>query len=178
MQTLTTLSSFNGTDGSTPYGSLTLSGSTLYGMTYAGGTYTSGTVFSIPTTGGTPTVLDSLNYTDGTVGGFPHGSLTLSGSTLYGVTNTGAGYGYGGVFSIPTSGGSPTVLTSFHIGTTGDSPTALRRSAPMARRCMDEHAPAHRLEVMAASSASRPPVALRRSWQLSTAPMVSIPNQA
>ena len=84
--TLTTLLSFNGTNGESPSGSLTLSadGSTLYGMTYDGGANDDGTIFSIPVTGGTPTILFSFN---GTNGEDPDGSLTLSGSTLYGMTD-------------------------------------------------------------------------------------------
>ena len=54
-QTLTTLTSFNGTNGQEPYfGSLTLSGSTLYGMTPLGGANGDGTVFSIPVTAARP----------------------------------------------------------------------------------------------------------------------------
>jgi len=37
----------NSTSGSTPYGSLTLSGNTLYGMTSSGGGYDNGTIFRI-----------------------------------------------------------------------------------------------------------------------------------
>ncbi|HTU25864.1 MAG TPA: hypothetical protein VMF30_10730, partial [Pirellulales bacterium] len=72
-QTLTTLASFNGTNGATPTGDLTLSGSTLYGTTSLGGQYSQGTVFSISTTGGTPT--DLVNFAGG-YGEKPYGSLT------------------------------------------------------------------------------------------------------
>ena len=102
---------FDGTDGEGPRGSLTLSGSTFYGMTESGGAYSDGTVFSIPVTGGTPTVLASFN---GTNGAQPWGDLTLSGSTLYGMTETGGVYNDGTIFSIPASGGTPTVLLSFN----------------------------------------------------------------
>jgi uncharacterized repeat protein (TIGR03803 family) len=44
---LTTLASFNSTDGANPAASLILSGSTLYGTTLSGGTNGDGTVFSI-----------------------------------------------------------------------------------------------------------------------------------
>jgi uncharacterized repeat protein (TIGR03803 family) len=118
----TTLLSFDGTNGSEPYGGLTLSadGSTLYGMTTFGGTDSAGTIFSIPVTGGTPTVLASF---DGTNGGEPYGSLTLStdGSTLYGMTAFGGQYGEGAIFSIPVTGGTPTTLASFN-GTDGEEP--------------------------------------------------------
>ena len=114
-----TLSSFNGTVGGVPFGSLTLSGSTLYGMTSSGGEFGDGTIFSVPVTGGTPTVLASFNGTDGNQ---PLGSLTLSGSTLYGMTTLGGIYSQGNIFSIPVTGGTPTNLHSFD-GTDGDSPS-------------------------------------------------------
>ena len=47
-QTLTTLASFNGSNGETPEAGLTLSGNTLYGTTEYGGTNNDGTVFSVP----------------------------------------------------------------------------------------------------------------------------------
>ena len=40
----------------------------------------------------------------------PDAGLTLVGSTLYGTTYSGGANGYGTVFSIATSGGSPTTL--------------------------------------------------------------------
>ena len=54
-QTLTTLCSFNGSNGEGPRAGLTLIGNTLYGTTNGGGT-----VFSIPVSGGTPTVIASV----------------------------------------------------------------------------------------------------------------------
>ena len=57
-----------------PWGSLTLSGSTLYGMTEYGGANKEGTIFSVPVTGGTPTILFSF---DGTNGSHPRGGLTF-----------------------------------------------------------------------------------------------------
>ena len=119
--TPTLLASFNGTDGGIPQSDLTLSGSTLYGTNYGGGTstpYTYGTVFSVPVTGGTPTALASFNFTDGSE---PKSGLTLSGSTLYGTTSYGGGQaiGHGTVFSVPVTGGTPTVLASFN-GTNGE----------------------------------------------------------
>ena len=74
-QTLTSLLSFNGTDGQTPAGALTLSGSTLYGTTTFGGANGVGEVYSVGVTGGTPTVLWSFN--SGNAGTNPAGGLTL-----------------------------------------------------------------------------------------------------
>jgi len=81
--TITTLATFNGANGIYP-GELTLSGSTLYGISGKGGAHGYGVVFSVPTTGGTPTVLASF---DGHNGAGPQGGLTLIGSTLFGTTS-------------------------------------------------------------------------------------------
>ena len=54
MAQLTVLHNFTGgADGSSPDGSLTLSGTTLYGLTNRGGSVNGGVAFSIPKTGGT-----------------------------------------------------------------------------------------------------------------------------
>ncbi len=119
---LANIGGFNGADGLTPYGSLTLSadGSTFYGMSSDGGANGEGTIFSIPVTGATPSTLLSF---DGTDGAYPTGDLTLSadGSTLYGTTQYGGANNEGTVFSIPVTGGTPTVLLSFD-GANGANP--------------------------------------------------------
>ena len=110
----TVLASFDGSNGRYPAGGLTISGNNLYGTTYYGGTIAGGmcgVVFSVPVTGGSPTVLASF---DGSNGQWPEADLTLSGNILYGTTNEGGANGYGTVFSVPVTGGSPTVLTSFN----------------------------------------------------------------
>ena len=66
-QTLTTLCSFNGTNGEYPRPGLTLVGSTLYGTTELGGLNGDGTVFSIATSGGSPTTLCSFNGSNGEI---------------------------------------------------------------------------------------------------------------
>jgi uncharacterized repeat protein (TIGR03803 family) len=102
---ITTLATPGATSG------LTLSGGLLYGTTNSGGTYNDGTVFSVPITGGKPTVLASFNGTDGND---PLGSsVTISGGTLYGTTGEGGTQNYGTVYSLPITGGTPTVLASF-----------------------------------------------------------------
>ncbi len=79
---------------------MTLSGNTLYGTTESGGANDYGTVFSVPLSGGSPTVLASFSNI-----AFPEAGLTLSGNTLYGTTNGGGTYGdYGTVFSVPVRG--------------------------------------------------------------------------
>ena len=49
-----------------------------------GGANGDGTVFSVPLSGGSPTVLASFN---GSNGEYPEAGLTLSGNTLYGTTS-------------------------------------------------------------------------------------------
>jgi uncharacterized repeat protein (TIGR03803 family) len=120
--TPTVLASFNGTDGANPQAGVILSGSTLYGTTgdsYAD--YEDGAVFSVPVTGGTPTVLAVF---DGTGESSPQAGVVVSGSTLYGTAEYGGADGEGEVFSLPTTGGTPTALASFN-GTNGDAPGGL-----------------------------------------------------
>jgi uncharacterized repeat protein (TIGR03803 family) len=112
--TPTVLASFDdGPDGESPEASLILFGSTLYGTTNLGGAADNGEVFSVPTAGGTPTVLTSFN--DDQDGSLPAAGVLLSGSTLYGTTfYGGSGNNDGEVFSVPITGGLPTVLASFN----------------------------------------------------------------
>ncbi len=125
-QTLTTLASFNGSNGEWPKAGVTLNGKTLYGTTQEGGNLSlngglgDGVVFSLPLSGGSPTVLASFN---GGNGQYPYGGLTLSGNTLYSTTVWGGANDDGAVFSLPLSGGSPTALASFN-GSNGETPEA------------------------------------------------------
>jgi len=94
---------FDGTNsGSNPQGSLILSGSSLYGLTKQGGAYGYGVIFQINTDGsGYTKILDFDNTNNG---GNPEGSLIISGSTLYGMTEQGGAIGYGVIFQINTDG--------------------------------------------------------------------------
>ncbi|MGA2223924.1 MAG: choice-of-anchor tandem repeat GloVer-containing protein [Syntrophobacteraceae bacterium] len=110
----TTLHSFRFSDGASPRGSLTLSGSTLYGMTLQGGAASSGTIFKINTDGTGYQILHSFG--NGTDGGGPYGSLTLSGTTLYGMS-------IDTIFKINTDGTGYQILHSFgSIANDGASP--------------------------------------------------------
>jgi uncharacterized repeat protein (TIGR03803 family) len=115
----TTLATFDGGNGIGPYGTLIAVGSTLYGTTASGGASDDGTVFSLPITGGNPTTLATFSGSNGWV---PFAGLTVVGSTLYGTTEYGGdlslddGMGYGTVFSVPITGGSPTTLATFDYG--------------------------------------------------------------
>jgi uncharacterized repeat protein (TIGR03803 family) len=109
-------------DGRRPYGSLTLSGSTLYGMTQIGGSNDTGALFSMNTDGSGFSLLHS--FTGGASdGAYPNDSLTLSGSKLYGMTNSGGSYGTGTLFSMNTDGSGYSLLHSFTGGASdGGSP--------------------------------------------------------
>ena len=99
-------------DGKHPCGNLTLNGSTLYGMTPNGGDSNIGTLFSIGTDGTGFSLLHEFAG-GGDDGAWPHGSLTLSGSTLYGTTLVGGNSGRGTVFSIGTDGTGFSLLHEF-----------------------------------------------------------------
>jgi uncharacterized repeat protein (TIGR03803 family) len=124
---MTDLHDFSLSDGAFPrLTSLVLSGTVLYGMTQGDNYYTSGTIFSYDTAASTFGLLyvfpvvsnDNAN---------PWGSLTISGSTLYGMTYSDGSNGEGTIFSIPTSAtaspapapASPTIATV--VGSSGGS---------------------------------------------------------
>ncbi|MGA2853702.1 MAG: choice-of-anchor tandem repeat GloVer-containing protein [Verrucomicrobiota bacterium] len=125
-QTVETLCSFNGTNGSFPDAALTLGNDgNFYGTTWNGGSSGYGTVFKV-TTNGTLTKLVSFA---GTYGADPAAALTLGndgnfyGTTEYGGNiNLNGGVGYGTVFKLTTNG-TLTTLVYFN-GTNGSSPNA------------------------------------------------------
>ena len=100
-------------DGGDPYGSLTLNGTNLYGMTSGGfGSSGSGTIFRINTDGSGYTNLHSFGSVPND-GGTPYGSLTLVGSTLYGMTWKGGSSNEGTIFEINTDDTGYITLHSF-----------------------------------------------------------------
>jgi uncharacterized repeat protein (TIGR03803 family) len=124
------LVSFSGTggaaSGSYAAGGLTLSGTTFYGMTAGGGANGRGNVFSVGIDKTNFQNLLSFTGTGGAVPGFlPYGDLTLSGTTLYGMTYEGGAFGgafggYGTVFSVGTNGANYQNLLMF-TGTGGSA---------------------------------------------------------
>jgi uncharacterized repeat protein (TIGR03803 family) len=88
---------FIAAEGMQPRGSLILSGSTLFGMTHGDGSSSYGTVFQMQTdgTGFTPLHTFVGGMDDGR---YPEGSLILSDSVLYGMTNKGGDSDFGVVF--------------------------------------------------------------------------------
>lgn len=102
-------------DGTSPRGSLTLSGSTLYGCcAYGGAPYiqVGGAVFKINSDGSGYQVLYSFG--PGDVQGHPYGAPVISGSRLYGMTSS-EGTGLNGeIFAMNTGGPNvPQVLHQF-----------------------------------------------------------------
>lgn len=102
---------FTGSNGSYPYSSLTMDGTTLFGTTSEGGSNNLGVIFKINTDG---TNFSRIYNFDGVSNGaWPMGSLTLSNSKLFGITNWG-GSNYGGIlYRINTDGDKYTILHDF-----------------------------------------------------------------
>jgi uncharacterized repeat protein (TIGR03803 family) len=109
-------------DGAVPYlASLTNSGQTLYGMTYGGGSGNTGTVFKMDADGSGFQVLHS--FVGGHDGLSPNGSLIVSGSVLYGMTESGGTAGKGVVFRMNVDGTGYEIMHTFTGGASdGASP--------------------------------------------------------
>jgi CSLREA domain-containing protein len=118
--TVTTLATFNGTNGSFPEATLTLDASgNLFGTTEGGGTYGDGTVFEIQAGTTTITTLASFN---GTTGNSPTTPVTLDSSgNIFGVSDEGSASNLGTAFEIKAGTNAITVLANFS-STTGDYP--------------------------------------------------------
>jgi uncharacterized repeat protein (TIGR03803 family) len=86
-------------------------------MTSDGGSNNAGTIFQIGTDGSDFGILHSFGGSGN--GAFPYGSLTLFGSTLYGMTSSGGSSGLGTIFQIGTDGSGFGILHSF-LGGSGD----------------------------------------------------------
>jgi len=110
--TLTTLHSFDGTDGSYPFSGLVQAGNMIfYGTTNGGGSNNYGTVFKV-TSEGTFTTLHTFDSGDG---GYPYaGLLQATNGNFYGTTEVGGANGFGTIFEI-TSSGTLTTLYSFNV---------------------------------------------------------------
>jgi len=126
--TLTTLHSFDGTDGAVPGGAVQATNGIFYGTTTAGGASSAcgangcGTIFKI-TTDGALTTLHDFDFADGS---HPNAVMQATDGNFYGTAWTGGAstacgsYGCGTVFKI-TAGGTLTTLHSFDV-TDGSGP--------------------------------------------------------
>jgi uncharacterized repeat protein (TIGR03803 family) len=111
-------------DGATPdHGGLVQVGKTLYGLTTEGGKQNDGVLFSIDTSGKHFQILHTFSGGKDDGSG-PHGSLTLVGSTLYGMTSDGGKHNDGTIFQIDTSGLGYQTIYSF-AGPTSDGKNGL-----------------------------------------------------
>lgn len=109
---LTTLHSFNGTDGTAPQGGVIEVNGLFYGTTSAGGTEGDGTVFEMTTAGVVATLHYFVGKSEGD-GSSPYGWMVqASNGNLYGTTLYGGKNGLGSVFEI-TLAGKLTTLHSF-----------------------------------------------------------------
>jgi uncharacterized repeat protein (TIGR03803 family) len=106
-------------DGQHPsFSSVAVSGTAVYGVTPTGGAFGFGTVFSMNSDGSAYTLLRSFNAATGDAWD-PVGSLTLSGSTVYGMTRQGGG-GAGTIFKMNTDGTGFNIMHVFTGQPTGD----------------------------------------------------------
>src|SRR5262249_27533773 len=112
--TITTLASFNGSNGANPLGVLIFdSAGNLYGTTNLGGAANDGTVFELAAGSGTITTLATFT---GTNGANPQAGLLMDGSgNLYGTTRNGGAYNDGTVFKVAPGSGVITTLASFSV---------------------------------------------------------------
>ena len=120
-RTITTLASFNGTNGDRPESDLVLDAhGNLFGTTQFGGANGQGTVFKLAAGSNTITTLASFH---GTNGDQPTGSLVRDAhGNLFGATAFGGANGQGTVFKLAAGSNTITTLASFN-GTNGDRPT-------------------------------------------------------
>jgi uncharacterized repeat protein (TIGR03803 family) len=130
--TYTRLFSFDGKQhGSDPHGQPILdpTGTTIYGMTRTGGKHNVGVIFSFaPSSHKIKTLHDfacpknavplCIDKNDGATP--DHGTLLLSGTTLYGLTSVGGKFGLGTIFSYDLSKKKFKVLRSFGPASTND----------------------------------------------------------
>ena len=127
----TLLYSFDGKHGSDPHGQPILdpTGAIAYGMTRTGGKHNVGVIFSFNLSNKKIKTLHNFACPknaaplciDKNDGATPdHGTLLLSGTTLYGLTTAGGKFGLGTIFSYDLNAKKFTVLRSFGPASTND----------------------------------------------------------
>ena len=112
-QTVTTLYSFSGFDGASPYQAPLIQGQdgNLYGTTASGGSATGGTIFKITTQGVLTTLYNFCTQSNCPDGTAPFAGLALADDgNFYGTTLSGGANGWGTVYKVTPDG----VLTTLH----------------------------------------------------------------
>ncbi len=117
---LTKKTDFNGPNGINPWGSLIVSGTKLYGMTWGGGTNNLGTLFEYDTL--TAGLTKKIDFNGLSNGSNPFGSLMVSGTKLYGMTNAGGTNGLGILLEYDLSTGALIKKIDFGGMPNGSSP--------------------------------------------------------
>ncbi len=124
---LTTLVSFNYTNGAFPEASLTPGNNGIfYGTTWGGGMYeapyggATGTIFQVTTNGA---LICLYSFTGGNDGAGPNGLVQGSDGNFYGTTYAGGIYERGTIFQMTTNG-TLTTLVRFNYNTNGAAPEA------------------------------------------------------
>ncbi|MFZ1007121.1 MAG: choice-of-anchor tandem repeat GloVer-containing protein, partial [Candidatus Sulfotelmatobacter sp.] len=124
-QTLTTLHSFDGTDGQYPEGALVQAANGhLYGATEEGGANSDGTLFNVTRPGALTSLYSFCSQSNCSDGAFP-GYMTLVGATngdVYGTTING-GFGVGTVFKMTLSGAITTLYSFCSVSNCADGIT-------------------------------------------------------
>ncbi|MDZ4712679.1 MAG: hypothetical protein SGI89_10185 [bacterium] len=120
----TVLHSFHKEDGHEPHGIVITgsNGNSLYGITKTGGTDDVGVIFTCDLNGGAYTVLHNFKKGKDDGNTSEHGYLTLSGNTLFGLTQNGGENDKGVIFSIEEDGSGFKVHHSFGAASDGKSP--------------------------------------------------------
>ena len=120
---VTTLVSFNRTNGGFPYGGLIADAAgNLYGTTTQGGSNNGGTVFEVAA--GTHALSTLANF-NGINGRMPYSTLVADAvGNLYGTTGNGGLFDRGTLFEITAGSHTPTTLVTFGTSSFGDEPLA------------------------------------------------------
>ena len=128
-QTLTTLATFNGTNGANPLGLIQGFDANFYGTTLEGGPQNWGTAFKITAAGVLTTLHNFCSEVSCADGGWPEGRMTEArNGDIYGPTDQGGTGGVGVIYRL-TSSGKFTVLYNFCVTwpscADGASPTSV-----------------------------------------------------
>jgi uncharacterized repeat protein (TIGR03803 family) len=120
---LTTIHSFDSTDGSGPSAMIQATDGNFYGITQQGGAFGYGTVFKITPEGALTTLYSFCSQANCADGEQPADLMQATDGNFYGTTSTDGVIGYGTVFTITPEG----ILTTLHrfIGPDGVRPTGV-----------------------------------------------------